>query len=113
MEKYKAIVESIKKAKNIVITSHKSPDGDSIGSSLALYHFIEALGQKSIVCHPDEAALYLKWVPGAHDIVVFEKEKEKTIELFEVHPTLSTHFTQSTRNFHVPLLLSLLKRCQL
>jgi phosphoesterase RecJ-like protein len=83
MEKYKAIVESIKKAKNIVITSHKSPDGDSIGSSLALCHFIEALGHKSIVCHPDEAALYLKWVPGAHGIIVFEKEKEKTIELFE------------------------------
>lgn len=83
MEKYKEIVAAIKQAKNIVITSHKSPDGDSIGSSLALYHFIEALGSKSVVCHPDEAALYLLWVPGAHDIVLLEKEKEKTAELFQ------------------------------
>lgn len=82
MEKYKEIVAAIKEAKNIVITSHKSPDGDSIGSSLALYHFIEALGKTSVVCHPDEAALYLLWVPGAHDIVLLEKQKEKTAELF-------------------------------
>jgi phosphoesterase RecJ-like protein len=83
MEKYKEIVFAIKEAKNIVITSHKSPDGDSIGSSLALYHFIEALGKTSVVCHPDEAALYLNWVPGAHDIVILDKEKQKTEELFK------------------------------
>lgn len=83
MEKYKEIVAAIKEAKSIIITSHKSPDGDSIGSSLALYHFIEALGKTSVVCHPDEAALYLTWVPGAHDIVILEKEKRKTDELFQ------------------------------
>ena len=44
MEKYKAIVEAIKSAKNIVISSHKSPDGDSIGSSLGLFYFIESGG---------------------------------------------------------------------
>ena len=52
MEKYKAIVEAIKEAKRIVITSHKSPDGDSIGSSLGLQNFIEKLGKedrKSVV----------------------------------------------------------------
>jgi len=32
VEIYKAIVEEIKKSDNIVITSHKGPDGDSIGS---------------------------------------------------------------------------------
>lgn len=83
MEKYKAIIEEIKKANNIVITSHKSPDGDSIGSSLALYHFIAALGKEAVVCHPDEAAVNLLWVAGAHDIVLLEKEKEKTEELFK------------------------------
>ena len=40
------IVDAIEKADKIVITSHKSPDGDSIGSSLGLARFIQALGQK-------------------------------------------------------------------
>ena len=78
---YKEIVESILKATNTVIVSHKSPDGDSIGSSLALYHFIEKLGKKSVVCHPDAAPLYLMWVAGAHDIVLFDSQRDKAIEL--------------------------------
>ena len=41
MNKYQEILAEIKNAKHIVITSHKSPDGDSIGSSLGLYHFIK------------------------------------------------------------------------
>ncbi len=83
MEKYQAIVELIKKSENILISSHKSPDGDSIGSSLALYHFIIALGKNPVVCHADKAADYINWVPGAQNIVLFENNSEKTIELFQ------------------------------
>ncbi len=82
MDNYKATIAAILEAKNILITSHKSPDGDSVGSSLALYQFIEALGKGSVVCHPDEAPLFLTWLPGAHDIVILEKEKEKASSLF-------------------------------
>lgn len=77
---YKAIVEAIQEAKNIVITSHKSPDGDSIGSSLALYHFIQALGKTSVVCHPDKAPNFLLWVDGALDILSFEDQQDEVIQ---------------------------------
>jgi phosphoesterase RecJ-like protein len=40
MNRYEEIVTAIKAAKNIVITSHKSADGDSVGSSLGLLNFI-------------------------------------------------------------------------
>ena len=40
-EKALAISEKIKKSYNIIITSHVSPDGDAIGSMLALHHFIK------------------------------------------------------------------------
>lgn len=83
MEKYKAIVEAIKEAKNIVISSHKSPDGDSIGSSLGLYYFIESLGKSSVVCHADKGSLSITWVAGAHDIETFEDQPDKTRELFK------------------------------
>lgn len=77
MNQYEAIVEHIKNANNIVITSHFSPDGDSIGSSLALYHFIEKLGKKSTICHPDKSPAFLNWLEGFQDIVVYETDKEK------------------------------------
>lgn len=83
MEKYKAIVEAIKEAKKIVITSHKSPDGDSIGSSLGLQNFIEKLGREAVVCHADKGALSLTWVAGAHDIVTFEENPDKARELYK------------------------------
>jgi phosphoesterase RecJ-like protein len=76
MEKSKSIVEAILQAKKCVITSHKSPDGDSIGSSLALYHFIHALGKEATICHPDEAPGFLKWMQGADQIHSFEIEPD-------------------------------------
>jgi phosphoesterase RecJ-like protein len=81
MNPFKATIAAIQEAENIVITSHKSPDGDSVGSSLALYQFLTAIGKPSVVCHPDEAPLFLTWLPGAHDIVILEKESDRAQNL--------------------------------
>lgn len=43
---YKKIWSEIKKAKSILLTLHPSPDGDSIGSNLALYHVLTKMGKK-------------------------------------------------------------------
>lgn len=56
------IVEEILAASHIVITAHKSADGDSVGSSLGLLHFIEKLGKKATVCHPDAAPDFLHFL---------------------------------------------------
>jgi phosphoesterase RecJ-like protein len=75
------IVELIKCSERIVITSHKGPDGDSIGSSLGLYFFIQQLGKKSVVCHPDEAPKFLKWLNGVNTIVAYETNPLQVKEL--------------------------------
>lgn len=62
MNIYQQIAAEIKAASNIVITSHKSADGDSVGSSLGLLHFIEKLGKTATVCHPDAAPSFLDWL---------------------------------------------------
>lgn len=72
MREAQKIIDLIKEAKRIVITSHKSPDGDSIGSSLGLLRFIQALGHKAIVCHPDPCPDFLNWVKEEDVIVDFE-----------------------------------------
>lgn len=71
----KEIVESILNAEKIVITSHKSPDGDSIGSSLGMLRFIRALGKNAVICHPDACPSFIEWLKGDDEILDFESNQ--------------------------------------
>ncbi|MEN8928392.1 MAG: DHH family phosphoesterase, partial [Flavobacteriales bacterium] len=42
-----SLFEELNKANNILIFGHKSPDGDSVGSTLGLFHFLKNKGIKS------------------------------------------------------------------
>ena len=83
MNKYQEILAEIKNAKHIVITSHKSPDGDSIGSSLGLYHFIKKIGGNAVVCHPDPAPEFIRWVDGVEDILTYVEHPNEVTTNFE------------------------------
>jgi len=74
------ILRRIEQASDITITAHRSPDGDSVGSSLALYHICKKLGKNVTVCFPDEIPYFLMWVKGAKDILIFDNEPEKVRE---------------------------------
>lgn len=55
--------------KEIVIVSHRSPDGDSIGSSLAMKHFLDQLGHQVQVITPDPAPGFLNFLKGYDSIL--------------------------------------------
>jgi phosphoesterase RecJ-like protein len=76
MTKYKEIIRAIDGAENIVITAHKSPDGDSIGSSLALYHYLKWKNKKVQICHPDAYPNFLSWLPDIDNVLNYEENKE-------------------------------------
>ena len=76
MNIYKQIATEIKAASNIVITSHKSADGDSIGSSLGLLHFIEKLGKTATVCHPDAAPSFLHWLDTSAFLLMTDQPED-------------------------------------
>jgi phosphoesterase RecJ-like protein len=76
MNPYKEIENEILNASHILITAHKSPDGDSVGSSLGLLHFIESLGKKAVIGHPDPAPEFLQWLEGADSILYMERDEE-------------------------------------
>ena len=78
MNRYQQIEAEIKAASNIVITSHKSPDGDSIGSTLGLLHFIEKLGKTATVCHPDAAPNFLYWLDTSSFLLMTEQPEAVT-----------------------------------
>ena len=81
MNIYKQIEAEIQGASHIVITAHKSADGDSIGSSLGLLHFIEKLGKKAVVCHPDKAPDFLDWLDTNAILLMEENLEEVSAEI--------------------------------
>jgi phosphoesterase RecJ-like protein len=81
MNIYKEIEAEIQAAAHIVITAHKSADGDSIGSSLGLLHFIEKLGKKAVICHPDKAPSFLYWLDTSAIILMEENPEEVTAQM--------------------------------
>ena len=78
MNLYEQIEAEIKAATNIVITSHKSPDGDSIGSSLGLLYFIEKLGKTATICHPDAAPGFLYWLDTSGFLLMTDQPEAVT-----------------------------------
>ena len=58
--------------KKIAIVAHKSPDGDAIGSSLGLYHYLISKRHEISVIMPNDYPDFLKWMPGNDQIVLHE-----------------------------------------
>ncbi len=69
--------------KNIVIVSHKNPDGDAIGSSLALLHYLNKIGIEAKVVLPDEFPEFYNWMYGSDAIVIAEKSWKVASDLID------------------------------
>ena len=72
IERLRALINGVQR---IAITCHKSPDGDALGSTLALCHVLRRLGKDATVVTPDMAPKALEFIPGVRDLVVFTKHE--------------------------------------
>jgi len=63
-------------ADKIVIVAHVSPDGDAIGSSLGMLHFLESQEKTVNIIVPNAFPDFLKWMPGSKDILFYDRYKE-------------------------------------
>ena len=75
-ETIKGVKSLLSSSKKILLTTHKSPDGDAIGSSLALYHYLKSQGHDVVVSVPDDMPGFLKWMPGSDKFIVFNRNKK-------------------------------------
>lgn len=64
------ILEKIKSSEKILLSLHRSPDGDSIGSNSAFFEIVKQLGKTPTLISPDPIPENLKFVPYSHNIVV-------------------------------------------
>lgn len=72
-EKIQALGQFLASPRTITIVSHKSPDGDAIGSSLGLYHYLVGKGHTVHVVMPNDYPEFLKWMEGNNKVVLHER----------------------------------------
>lgn len=69
---YTRAFDLLKESKRICIISHINPDGDSIGASLSLYHYLKKRNFEVSVIAPSEIPGFLQWIKGVNEIVIGE-----------------------------------------
>lgn len=74
------ILEEIRKADDIVILTHENPDGDAIGSSLALYGALKGLGKNVDVIVPECPEIF-SFLPWHSDIKKEGKEEQYSLAI--------------------------------
>ena len=75
--------EFINQSNNVVILTHMSPDGDAMGSSLAMRHFLEAQGKQVSVIVPNAFPDFLAWLPKANEDIIYESQRAQADVLLE------------------------------
>src|SRR5574344_34986 len=87
------ILEEIKKANSIVILTHENPDGDAIGSSLAMYGALKEMGKQADVIIPEIPRVY-DFLPNRE---VIKKDREK--EVYDLAISLDTSTIKMLNGF--------------
>lgn len=66
------VLALVRENERFFVTTHLSPDGDAVGSQIALSRFLEQLGKTVTVVNSDDVSYNLDWMPGVEDIEVFD-----------------------------------------
>ncbi|UMB60952.1 bifunctional oligoribonuclease/PAP phosphatase NrnA [Lutibacter sp. A80] len=75
---YKEVKELLSSKKNIVLVPHRNPDGDAIGASLAMYHYLQNTGHNVTVIAPNDYPSFLKWMPKSKDVLKFDMQNRQS-----------------------------------
>lgn len=78
---FSSIIDLLTKHKKIVIVSHVNPDGDALGSSLALCLFAKKMGADARVIVPNDYPEYLSWMPSIQNVLVYDKNVDESNRL--------------------------------
>ena len=83
MEPIEQIRDWLSSPRRIAITTHHRPDGDAMGSSLGLYHYLKQGGHRVKVVVPTDYGDNLKWIPGTEDVLIGPNDADMANWTFE------------------------------
>ncbi len=66
----------ILESRSVAITSHHNPDGDAVGSVIALSLLLRKLGKDCLAVVPNDYPAFLKWMPGSNSVTIFKHETD-------------------------------------
>ena len=66
---FNEIIEVINSCTTFLITAHVRPDGDALGSELAVYHALRGMGKKAVVYNQDQTPDVYGFLPGSENII--------------------------------------------
>lgn len=108
------IIHQLQRAQTIVLTSHLHPDGDSLGSQLALYHYLLSIDKRVYMILDDDVPSLYKFLPGYDkiqrptermevDLLIIldasDKERIGRVSEFITAPTLNIDHHISNKKF--------------
>lgn len=76
-----SLIDLLAKPQHIVITTHHKPDGDAMGSSLGLYHYLIQLGHHAKVIAPTDYPDFLTWMPGNEEVIIYTENTHEAAKL--------------------------------
>ena len=83
MDSIKNVTPLLETPKDVVIFTHRNPDGDAIGSSLGLAHFLQQQGHSVAIIAPSDYPDFLSFLPGVDRIVIYDDNPERAEEVVE------------------------------
>ena len=78
-----ALQQVLATPKKIVLIPHRSPDGDAMGSTLGMYHFLIKNNHFPTVISPNEFPDFLAWMPGSETVLIYEKDKVNCTKILQ------------------------------
>ncbi|GMT44935.1 MAG: exopolyphosphatase [bacterium] len=73
-EEIEAVGRLLTVPQKIALISHKNPDGDTIGATLAMMHYLRKKGHEVTALVPNDFPAYYNWLPGADEMIVFDRD---------------------------------------
>jgi len=77
-------VERLRSARRVLLTCHRNPDGDAIGSELALAELVNTFGIEAVIVNRDPAPVTLSKLPGVEAVIVADALPEDWPEAYDL-----------------------------
>lgn len=72
-----ALANLLSQPRKILLLSHINPDGDAIGSTMGMYHFLQKTGHEVTAMVPNVFPEFLAWLEGSNEIIAFQDNQKK------------------------------------
>ena len=83
LENIDAVASIIENGNRFVVLSHKNPDGDAVGSSIALMLYLRSRGKEAVVVLPNRFPEFLSWLPSVGEVLFYDTDAERAKAVFE------------------------------